>query len=159
MHPYVWQSGRKIASSRVAPQDEFISLSQQQMYKAAGAGCFARSNEPCTYKSKDGRVELARKRKDFDLDVYGERRDNNISFGDVAAEGCEPVGMANCDRKEACTYKSKDSRVELACKQRYQQVPVPENTSLSAYALQRKEKNYGRQKDSLQDLSQRRRDA
>jgi hypothetical protein len=38
MHPYVWQSGRKIASSRVAPQDEFISLSQQQMYKAAGTG-------------------------------------------------------------------------------------------------------------------------
>ena len=91
MHPYVWQSGRKIASSRVAPQDEFISLSQQQMYKAAGTGCFARSNEPCTYKSKDGRVELARKRKDFDLDVYGERRDSeqpkaaNLSAWRIAA--------------------------------------------------------------------------
>jgi len=42
MHPYVWQSGRNTASSRVAPQDEFISLSQQQMYKAAGTGCFLR---------------------------------------------------------------------------------------------------------------------
>ena len=42
VHTYVWQSGRKVASSRVAPQDELISLSQQQMYQAAGTGCFLR---------------------------------------------------------------------------------------------------------------------
>ena len=42
VHTYVWQSGRKVASSRVAPQDELISLSQQQMNQAAGAGCFLR---------------------------------------------------------------------------------------------------------------------
>ena len=34
------------------------------------------SNEPCTSKSKHGRVELARKRQGFDLDVYGECRDS-----------------------------------------------------------------------------------
>ena len=156
MHPYVWQSGRKIASSRVAPQDEFISLSQQQMYKAAGTGCFARSNEPCTYKSKDGRVELARKRKDFDLDVYGERRDNNISFGDVAAEGCEPVGMANCDRKEERTYKSKTGASSSLENERYQEIPVPENTSLSAYALHRKEKGNRKHADALFSVAGRR---
>ena len=42
VHTYVWQSGRKVASSRVAPQDELISLSQQQMNQAAGTGCFLR---------------------------------------------------------------------------------------------------------------------
>ena len=34
------------------------------------------SNEPCTSKSKHGRVELARKRQGFDWDVYGECRDS-----------------------------------------------------------------------------------
>ena len=102
---------------------------------------------------KDGRVELARKRQEFDLYVYGERRDSeqpeaaNLSAWRIAIV------------KEECTYKSKDGRVGYARKQSYKLVPVPEETSLSAYALQRKEKNYGRQEDSLQDLSQRRRDA
>ena len=108
------------------------------MYKAAGTGCFARSNEPCTYKSKDGRVELARKRKDFDLDVYGERRDS------------EQPKAANLSAWRIATVKkhartNQKQALELARKRQYQQIPVPEKTSLSAYALQRKEKNYGRQ--------------
>jgi hypothetical protein len=52
--------------------------------------------------------------------------------------------------------RSKKSLAYKHCKQRYQQVPVPEETSLSANALPRKEKNDGRQEDSLQDLSERR---
>ena len=92
---------------------------------------------------KDGRVELARKRQEFDLYVYGERRDSeqpeaaNLSAWRIAIV------------KEECTYKSKDGRVGYARKQSYKLVPVPEETSLSAYALQRKEKNYGRQEGSL----------
>ena len=39
------------------------------------------SNEPCTDKATVRRVELARKRRSVDLDVYGECRDNIISFG------------------------------------------------------------------------------
>jgi hypothetical protein len=37
---------------------------------------FACSNEPCTDKSTSRHVELARKRQDVDLDVYGECRDS-----------------------------------------------------------------------------------
>jgi hypothetical protein len=40
---------------------------------------------------KTGRVELARKRPGFDLDVYGECRDSEQMLCI-----CEPVGMANC---------------------------------------------------------------
>jgi hypothetical protein len=39
------------------------------------------SNEPCTDKATVRRVELARKRRSVDLDVYGECRGNIISFG------------------------------------------------------------------------------
>ena len=52
------------------------------------------SNEPYTDKETVRRVELARKRPSFDLDVYGECHDSNISFGAVQTPCvCEPVGM------------------------------------------------------------------
>ena len=154
MHPYVWQSGRKIASSRVAPQDEFISLSQQQMYKAAGTGCFAHSNEPCTYKSKDSRVELARKRKDFDLYVYGERRDSeqpkaaNLSAWRIATV-----------KKSARTNQKTGAPSLLESDITNQFLSRKKPVSALRRINERKEYYHGRQEDSLQDLSQRRRDA
>ncbi len=71
------------------------------------------SNEPCTDKSKHGRVELARKRQGFDLDVYGTNRspvrqcrDSNISCGaEQTLCVCEPVGMVHCAPPEATTVR------------------------------------------------------
>ena len=40
VHPYVWQSGRKLRQAGWHRRMIFISLSQQQMYKAAGTGFF-----------------------------------------------------------------------------------------------------------------------
>jgi hypothetical protein len=138
MHSFVWQSGRKTASSRVAPQDEFISLSQQQVYKAAGTGCFLREAMSHARTNQKQALELARKRQFLDLDVYGERRDS------------EQPKAANLSAWRIATVKkhartNQKQALELARKRQYQQIPVPEKTSLSAYALQRKEKNYGRQ--------------
>jgi len=83
-------------------------------------------------------LELARKRQFLDLDVYGERRDS------------EQPKAANLSAWRIATVKkhartNQKQALELARKRQYQQIPVPENTSFSAYALQRKEKNYGRQ--------------
>ena len=52
------------------------------------------------------RVELARKRQSVDLAVYGERRDNNISFGAVQTPCvCEPVGMEHCVPTESTAVR------------------------------------------------------
>ena len=125
--------GRVGAELRQAGWHRRMNLSacpSSKCIKLQGQAFFARSNEPCTYKSNERRFELARKRQKFDLDAYGERRDSeqpkaaNLSAWRIA------------DRKETCTYKSKNGRVGYARKQSYKLVPVPEETSLSANALQ-----------------------
>ena len=64
------------------------------------------SNEPCTDKATERRVELARKRRSVDLDVYGECRDSNISFGAVQKLCvCEPVGMDHCVPTESTAVR------------------------------------------------------
>ena len=58
------------------------------------------SNEPCTDKATERRVELARKRRSVDLDVYGECRDS-----EQTPCVCEPVGKANCVPTESTAVR------------------------------------------------------
>ena len=61
-------------------------------------------------------VSTAHRRMAAFLDVYGECRDSNISFGAVQTRSvCEPVGMANCVSLHARTKMGTD-----ACEHRSQ---------------------------------------
>ena len=151
VHPYVWQSGRKVASSRVAPQDELISLSQQQMYQAAGTGCFLRvAMSHARTNQKTGASSLL----ESDRILICTYTANAVTAWRPLAAKLSAWRIAIV--KEECTYKSKNGRVGLARKQSYRQIPVPEEPA-SVSTLQRKDnerRKHGRQEDSLQDLSQ-----
>ena len=55
-------------------------------------------------------MSTANRRMAAFLDVYGECRDSNISFGAVQTRSvCEPVGMANCVSLHARTKMGTDA--------------------------------------------------